>query len=71
MAEYCFDTLVSELTSKTVGKSENLPDTKMPLFVTWYKKVKGQYDLRGCIGTFSKDEPLKESLGEFALESAF
>lgn len=48
--KYCFDVLISALNNKDLPPfPSNLPSTKSPLFVTWYKDVGV---LRGCIGTF-------------------
>ncbi|SMN20530.1 similar to Saccharomyces cerevisiae YOR289W Putative protein of unknown function [Maudiozyma saulgeensis] len=46
-------------------------EEKTSLFVTWKKKPRGkdEYQLRGCIGTFSK-LPLDEGIQRFALVSA-
>ena len=59
MASHCFDKLIGHITSKPV-ENGHLPLIKMPLFVTWYKydEITKKYELRGCIGTFEKDDPL-------------
>lgn len=41
-----------------------------PLFVTWHIKEDDDYQLRGCIGTFSA-QPLADGLKEYAAISAF
>uniref|UniRef100_A0A915E3T3 AMMECR1 domain-containing protein n=1 Tax=Ditylenchus dipsaci TaxID=166011 RepID=A0A915E3T3_9BILA len=47
----------------------SIPNDKYPIFVTW-KKGEDKH-LRGCIGTFSRDLPLRDGLMEYAQNSAF
>ena len=67
---YCFDTIISTLTSKEIPSCfpQPLSSKKFPLFVTWTKGK--NKDLRGCIGTFMKDD-LEKNLKSFAKKSAF
>jgi len=70
---YCYDMLIAELHGKDSSYQwTELPysDHKMPVFVTWYKKGKQTtWDLRGCIGTFSNELPLKQGLKKYAILS--
>ncbi|CAO4365220.1 unnamed protein product [Caenorhabditis nigoni] len=69
MAVYCFDVIYAQLNrQKDPAVPREIPDVKLPLFVTWKKGV--HHDLRGCIGTFS-DLRLGEGLNEYAKTSAF
>ena len=67
---YAFDILISSLTSKEIPSCfpKSLSNKQFPLFVTW-KKGKNN-DLRGCIGTFMKDD-LEKNLKSFAKKAAF
>ncbi|KAF1765561.1 hypothetical protein GCK72_005513 [Caenorhabditis remanei] len=52
MAVYCFDVINTQLNrQKEPAVPREIPNVKLPLFVTWKKGV--HHDLRGCIGTFS------------------
>ncbi|KAI1704260.1 AMMECR1 domain-containing protein [Ditylenchus destructor] len=62
MTVYCFDVVLGRLNTGSIPKCP-------PLFVTW-KKGSSKH-LRGCIGTFSRDLPLREGLSEYAQNSAF
>jgi AMME syndrome candidate gene 1 protein len=67
--KYCFDVLIAALKQEeTPAWPSHLPSTPVPIFVTW--KIGQNHDLRGCIGTFSKQE-LKKVLPEYAIISAF
>lgn len=64
--KYCFDVLIAKLSKMPLPPyPNNLPDHKVPIFVTW--KIKE--DLRGCIGTFSPSK-LSNILSNYALVSA-
>lgn len=66
--KHCFDILIATLKKEDLPEwPSNLPSIPIPLFVTW-KFTKNQ-NLRGCIGTFAKQE-LKNVLPEYALTSA-
>jgi len=72
---YCFDMLIEELTDVQTDfdwSSLPLAHSKMPVFVTWYKRSsRGKHDdLRGCLGTFSKDLPIALGLKKYAVMSA-
>eukprot|EP01083_Nonionella_stella_P301908 1038419_1 len=74
-AAYCFDMLLEELTnvpSQFDWKHLPLGHAKMPVFVTWYKRsVRKKYDeLRGCLGTFSQELPIKIGLKKYSIMSA-
>jgi len=68
---YCFDVLIGVLHNQ-ITKSKfpplppSIPKVEAPLFVTWHKDG----DLRGCIGTFSK-ESIEQNLPEYTVVSAF
>lgn len=69
MAVYCFDVINAQLhRQKDPPVPREIPNVKLPLFVTWKKGV--HHDLRGCIGTFS-DLKLGDGLNEYAKTSAF
>ncbi|EFO85761.1 hypothetical protein CRE_01831 [Caenorhabditis remanei] len=69
MAVYCFDVINAQLNrQKEPAVPREIPNVKLPLFVTWKKGV--HHDLRGCIGTFS-DLKLGDGLNEYAKTSAF
>ncbi|CAB3403959.1 unnamed protein product [Caenorhabditis bovis] len=69
MAVFCFDVILSHLNNeKDPPVPPQIPDVKLPLFVTWKKGP--NHDLRGCIGTFS-DMRLSKGLAEYAAISAF
>jgi AMMECR1 domain-containing protein len=64
----CFDTLIAKLSNKQLPEwPEHLPKVSVPLFVTW--KITANHELRGCIGTFSKQE-IQKVLPKYALISA-
>ena len=66
--KYCFDILIATLNKQSPPEwPSHLLSIPIPLFVTW--KVGKDLDLRGCIGTFSKQE-LKKVLPEYAIISA-
>lgn len=68
---YCFDVICSKLTREKLERFLNISDTKYPMFVTWKRKeINGEYQLRGCIGTFIPME-LTTGTRQFALNSAF
>eukprot|EP01084_Bolivina_argentea_P000876 1606_1 len=72
---YCFDMLLEELTNiPTEYDWSTLPlgNAKMPVFVTWYKhSVKRRNDeLRGCLGTFSQELPIRVGLKKYSIMSA-
>lgn len=70
---YCFDVLNTRLVKiQPDNRFVHIPSTKYPLFVTWKKKdeIDGEYQLRGCIGTFTPVE-LASGTRHFALNSAF
>ncbi|KAF7626918.1 AMMECR1 domain-containing protein [Meloidogyne graminicola] len=70
MPVHCFDVVIAHLSKNKLPKCPtNVPNEKFPLFVTWKKGHQRQ--LRGCIGTFSKNLPLHEGLSEYAHTSAF
>ncbi|KAL3078506.1 hypothetical protein niasHT_032802 [Heterodera trifolii] len=67
---YCFDVVLSRLNKRPSPKCPpTIPNECFPLFVTWKKGHARQ--LRGCIGTFSRNLPLHEGLNEYAQISAF
>ncbi|KAE9547950.1 hypothetical protein FO519_008839 [Halicephalobus sp. NKZ332] len=70
MTAYCFDAILAKLQNR---KQPTCPPTistdKYPIFVTWKKGHR--HDLRGCIGTFSRDLPLPKALVDYAEISAF
>lgn len=67
---YCFDVVIAILNKHTPPKCPlSIPNENFPLFVTWKKGHQRQ--LRGCIGTFSRNLPLHEGLHEYAQISAF
>ena len=81
MCSHCFDVILKELLKekKQSHSSSNheesflngiSPDTMCPLFVTWDKKNKSEYLLRGCIGTLAP-YLLRKGLAEYAAISAF
>ena len=68
---YSYEMLIAELSGK---QSEydwtHLPHShrKMPLFVTWYKRGnKNSWDLRGCLGTFSSELPIRDGIKKYAI----
>lgn len=70
---YCFDVLNTRLVKiQPDNRFVDIPNSKYPLFVTWKKKseIDGEYQLRGCIGTFTPVE-LASGTRQFALSSAF
>lgn len=72
MCYYCFDTLAKYLDSNKipmVPKDLTFRNEAFPIFVTWKKKDGKEYDLRGCIGTFS-GLPLHDGLQKYALIAA-
>lgn len=67
---YCFDVIIAMLGKHPPPKCPPaIPNENLPLFVTWKKGHQRQ--LRGCIGTFSRNLPLHEGLHEYAQISAF
>ncbi|MBW0467983.1 hypothetical protein O181_007698 [Austropuccinia psidii MF-1] len=79
---YCFDSLYSELNSRSQHDHKSNDDEvsillesmigiqEFPLFVTWNISRGGEHHrLRGCIGNFSPS-PLNEGLKEYAVVSA-
>jgi len=75
MCVHCFDEIIQELQRSASPHKPSLfdgiPDhIQCPLFITWDKKHRSKFSLRGCIGTLSP-RPLKKSLGEYAKTSAF
>uniref|UniRef100_A0AC34F8E1 AMMECR1 domain-containing protein n=1 Tax=Panagrolaimus sp. ES5 TaxID=591445 RepID=A0AC34F8E1_9BILA len=70
MAIYCFDIIISHLRHKTPPPCpDTIVNEKVPLFITWKKA--SNHHLRGCIGTFSRDLPLRSGLVDYAKTSAF
>jgi uncharacterized protein (TIGR00296 family) len=70
MAVYCFDVIISQLRhSHPPECPDKITNEKVPLFITWKKTA--NHHLRGCIGTFSRDIPLRHGLLEYAKTSAF
>jgi AMME syndrome candidate gene 1 protein len=66
--KHCYDVLIATLKKENPPVwPSHLPSIPIPLFVTW--KVTKNQALRGCIGTFSKQE-LDKVLPEYALISA-
>lgn len=71
LCEYSFDILIGTLKKISADKiifPSEFKDKEFPLFVTWYTGK--NKDLRGCIGTFEKDN-LEKNLAEYTLISAF
>lgn len=69
---FCFEALVHHLHGdpETPLPQPKFQDASAPLFVTWYQASRrGQYQLRGCIGTFEARQ-LHTGLHEYALTSA-
>lgn len=65
-----FDSIRTQLFPTYTIKNED-EESKVSLFITWKKKdLSGIYQLRGCIGTFSK-LPLLEGIKKYSLISAF
>ncbi|KAF8913726.1 AMMECR1 domain-containing protein [Gymnopilus junonius] len=65
-SEHCFhafDALYCSLTGSS-------PIPVNPLFVTWNIKQRGEWHLRGCIGTF-EPMPIHQGIADYALISAF
>ena len=53
--KYCFDVLLATLNKQPLPEwPTHLPSLPIPLFVTWMTGK--DLSLRGCIGTFSKQE---------------
>uniref|UniRef100_A0AC34PYA0 AMMECR1 domain-containing protein n=1 Tax=Panagrolaimus sp. JU765 TaxID=591449 RepID=A0AC34PYA0_9BILA len=70
MTAYCFDVVIAKLRNHSPPTHPpTIPKEKHPLFVTW-KKGK-RHELRGCIGTFSRDLALPKGLADYAEISAF
>eukprot|EP01136_Pigoraptor_vietnamica_P010433 Opistho-1_new@48043 len=73
MCAYCFDVVASELGEGPAPRKPSFSNLSYPLFVTWTmrdSKNKDDWQLRGCIGTFSA-QPLHAGLREYAETSAF
>lgn len=75
---YCFEVLSQHLEAleaklkasvPSLPLPAKVPDVTCPLFVTWHKTVKGERNLRGCIGTFSP-KLLSKLLAQYAIISA-
>ena len=70
---YCFKVLENYLSNENI---DNIPfpqefkGKSYPLFVTWRIGTGNEKELRGCIGTFFKDN-LEKNLIRFTLNSAF
>jgi uncharacterized protein (TIGR00296 family) len=66
---YCFDVLISYLnkSKEQIPFPESFKGQKHPLFVTW--QTGKDLELRGCIGTFGKDD-LEKQLKKYAIISA-
>jgi uncharacterized protein (TIGR00296 family) len=76
MCALCFDMLIANLEQQatepileTFVQNEPNALAACPLFVTW--KIGRDKDLRGCIGTFDKDDILSTLLPRYAIISAF
>jgi|UniRef100_A0AC35GQK1 uncharacterized protein (TIGR00296 family) len=70
MAVYCFDIIISSLRRKNPPPCpDTIVNDKVPIFITWKKA--SNHHLRGCIGTFSRDLPLRNGLLDYAKTSAF
>ena len=71
LCKYCFQVLENILSDKNIDQipfPEEFKGKSFPLFVTW--TTGKEKELRGCIGTFSKDL-LEKNLMIYALISAF
>ena len=72
LCKYCFQVLESILTGKMdfdkIPFPEEFKDKSYPLFVTW--TTGKEKELRGCVGTFSKDD-LQKNLVRYTFISAF
>ncbi|GAM22659.1 hypothetical protein SAMD00019534_058340 [Acytostelium subglobosum LB1] len=70
MVAYCFDTLINHYDATKLN-TPTFTNDPYPLFVTWKIDARGNgdYDLRGCIGTFQA-QPLIQTLNNYALTSA-
>ena len=69
LCKYCFETLENALSNKGEAEfPEEFKGKSYPLFVTW--TTGKNKELRGCIGTFSKDK-LEKNLFNYTLISAF
>ena len=65
---HCFGILIAKLTNKQLPEwPKHLPNVSVPLFVTW--TLTANHELRGCIGTFTKQE-IQKVLSRYALISA-
>ncbi len=69
---YCFEAIISYFNKTTGLKVPEKYNFQYPIFVTWekYNQETGQYQLRGCIGGFSR-APLKNSIPKYSLLAAF
>ncbi len=79
MCIHAFDVIINELQKENENSNhdvdmallESIPaDTECPLFVTWDKKHRSDFRLRGCIGTLAPQQ-LIVALGDYAVTSAF
>lgn len=80
MCALCFDRIQLEWCSKSSlsphprnpSRLVPTPDVNVSLFVTWdkYNAKEGEFQLRGCIGTFGKPR-LAQGLQQYAVISAF
>ena len=71
LCKYCFQVLeciLSEGNIEQIPFPEQFKGKSYPLFVTW--TTGKEKELRGCVGTFSKDN-LEENLIKYTLISAF
>ena len=74
LCKYCFQVLESILTKENIENIEPIPfpekfkGKSYPLFVTW--TTGKEKELRGCIGTFVKDD-LEKNLMRYTFISAF
>ena len=70
---YCFQVLENFLSNKEIDNipfPEEFKGKSYPLFVTWRIGKGKEKELRGCIGTFSKDN-LEKNLMRYTFSSAF
>ncbi|KAF3763811.1 hypothetical protein M406DRAFT_222686, partial [Cryphonectria parasitica EP155] len=66
------NTAATSISSSSDSTQVTDPHACYPLFVTWDKHhaASSAWHLRGCIGTFSAEEPLSSALSEYAIISA-
>ena len=71
LCRFCFEVLEAILTKgdiKKISFPEQFKDKSYPLFVTW--TIGSKKTLRGCVGTFAKDN-LEKNLLRYTFISAF